>query len=48
MARLAGMPREVVQRAGDILKKLEKKEIDLTGRRRSPEEEIDELQKRLF
>ena len=48
VARLAGMPREVVQRAGDILKKLEKKEIDLTGRRRTPEEEIDELQKRLF
>ena len=48
VARLAGMPREVVQRAGDILKKLEKKEIDLTGRRRTPEEELDELQKRLF
>ncbi len=48
VARLAGMPREVVQRAGDILKKLEKKEIDLAGRRRTPEEEIDELQKRLF
>ena len=48
VARLAGMPREVVQRAGDILKKLEKKEIDLAGRPRTTQEEIDELQKRLF
>jgi DNA mismatch repair protein MutS len=48
VARLAGMPRTVVQRAEEILKKLEKKEIDLTGKRRSADEETDELQKRLF
>jgi DNA mismatch repair protein MutS len=50
VARLAGLPREVLQRAGEILEKLERKEIDLTGRsrRRSTEEVLDEIQKSLF
>jgi DNA mismatch repair protein MutS len=50
VARLAGMPREVLQRAGEILEKLERKEIDLTGRSRSrtTEEVLDEIQKTLF
>ncbi len=50
VARLAGLPREVLQRAGEILERLERKEIDLTGRsrRRSTEEVLDEIQKTLF
>ncbi|MDR1728896.1 MAG: DNA mismatch repair protein MutS [Acidobacteriota bacterium] len=50
VARLAGMPREVLGRAGRILEKLEKKEIDLTGRsrRRSTDEVMEELQRSLF
>ena len=50
VARLAGLPREVLQRAGEILERLERKEIDLTGRsrRRSTEEVLDEMQKSLF
>jgi DNA mismatch repair protein MutS len=50
VARLAGMPREVLQRANEILEHLERKEIDLTGRvrRRSTEEVLDEIQKTLF
>lgn len=50
VARLAGMPRTVVQRAGEILKKLEKKEIDLTGGRRDRNGTLDpsDSQKRLF
>ena len=50
VARLAGMPREVLARAHRILERLEKKEIDLTGRprRRSAEEVIEEMQRSLF
>jgi DNA mismatch repair protein MutS len=50
VARLAGMPREVLQRANEILERLEKKEIDLTGRSRSrtADEVLDEIQKSLF
>jgi hypothetical protein len=44
------MPREVVQRAGEILERLERKEIDLTGRsrRRSADEVLEEMQRSLF
>jgi DNA mismatch repair protein MutS len=50
VARLAGLPREVVQRAAEILERLERKEIDLTGRSRSrsAQEVIEEMQKSLF
>jgi len=50
VARLAGMPRDVLRRAAGILDKLEKKEIDLTGRaRRKPAEDyFDESQRSLF
>lgn len=50
VARLAGMPREVLVRAHEILERLERKEIDLTGRarRRSTDEVLDEMQKSLF
>jgi DNA mismatch repair protein MutS len=50
VARLAGLPREVLRRAGEVLERLEKKEIDLTGRprRRPTEDIIDEMQKSLF
>jgi DNA mismatch repair protein MutS len=50
VARLAGLPREVVRRAGEILERLEKKEIDLTGRARTrPTQEVmEEIQKSLF
>jgi DNA mismatch repair protein MutS len=50
VARLAGMPREVLIRAHEILDRLERKEIDLTGRvrRRSTDEVLDEMQKSLF
>jgi DNA mismatch repair protein MutS len=50
VARLAGMPREVLLKANKILERLEKKEIDLTGRarRRSADEVLEEMQKSLF
>jgi DNA mismatch repair protein MutS len=50
VARLAGMPQEVLSRANEILERLEKKEIDLTGRSRkqSTDEVLDEIQKTLF
>ncbi len=50
VARLAGLPKEVLRRAGEILERLERKEIDLTGRprSRSTEEVLDEIQKSLF
>lgn len=50
VARLAGMPRDVLERANEILERLERKEIDLTGRsrRRSAEEALEEMQKSLF
>jgi len=50
VARLAGMPRDVLLRATKILERLQKKEIDLTGRPRSrpADEVLDEIQKSLF
>ena len=50
VARLAGLPREVLRRAGEILERLERKEIDLTGRTRSrsAEEVFEEIQRSLF
>lgn len=50
VARLAGMPREVLHRANEILERLERKEIDLAGHthRRSTDEVLDEIQKTLF
>jgi DNA mismatch repair protein MutS len=50
VARLAGLPREVLRRAEEILGRLEKKEIDLTGRsrRRSTDEVLEEMQRSLF
>jgi DNA mismatch repair protein MutS len=50
VARLAGMPREVLHRAHEILERLERKEIDLTGhaRKRSTDEVLEEMQKSLF
>ncbi len=50
VARLAGLPREVLRRASQILERLERKEIDLTGRprARSVDEVLGEIQKSLF
>jgi DNA mismatch repair protein MutS len=50
VARLAGIPREVLGRAREILERLERKEIDLTGRARSrsSDEVFEEIQKSLF
>ena len=50
VARLAGMPHDVLARATEILERLEKKDIDLTGRprRRAADEVLDEIQKPLF
>ena len=50
VARLAGMPRDVLMRAAVILDKLEKKEIDLTGRsrRKTAEDIFNEAQPSLF
>jgi DNA mismatch repair protein MutS len=50
VARLAGMPRDVLLKANKILERLERKEIDLTGRarRRSTDEVLEEMQKSLF
>jgi DNA mismatch repair protein MutS len=50
VARLAGMPRDVLIRATKILERLQKKEIDLTGRphSRTADEVLDEIQKSLF
>jgi DNA mismatch repair protein MutS len=50
VARLAGMPRDVLIRATRILERLQKKQIDLTGRphSRTTDEVLDEMQKSLF
>jgi DNA mismatch repair protein MutS len=50
IARLAGMPRPVLSRAAEILQRLERKDIDLTGRsrKRTADEVLDEIQKPLF
>ncbi|MBI4455932.1 MAG: DNA mismatch repair protein MutS [Acidobacteria bacterium] len=50
VARLAGLPQPVLCRAREILKRLERKEIDLSGqpRARSTDEVTAEIQKSLF
>lgn len=50
VARLAGLPREVIARAAQILERLERKELDLAGRAkaRPAEAVLDEIQKSLF
>ena len=50
VARLAGMPHTVLKRAVGILDKLEKKEIDLTGRprRKATEDIFEKTQRSLF
>ena len=50
VARLAGMPQDVLSRAAEILERLERKDIDLAGRarKRSTDEVLDEIQKPLF
>jgi DNA mismatch repair protein MutS len=50
VARLAGLPVEVLHRAAEILERLEKKEIDLTGRprARTTDQVFDDMQKSLF
>ncbi len=51
VARLAGVPAAVIDRARQILTRLERKQLNLTGRPRSstvPEESLDGLQKGLF
>ena len=51
VARLAGVPGAVLERARQILGRLERKQLNLTGRSRSstvPEASLDDLQKGLF
>ena len=50
VARLAGLPAQVVERAREILLRLERKRLDLSGgsQGRSTTEVFDELQKTLF
>lgn len=47
VARLAGVPSPVVERAQEILNRLERKQLNLTGKKR-PSLEIEDLQKALF
>jgi DNA mismatch repair protein MutS len=47
VARLAGVPAPVIERAQAILARLERKQLNLTGKKR-PTLEIEELQKALF
>lgn len=50
VARLAGMPHQVLDRASEILERLERKNMDLTGqpKKRSTDEVFDTIQKPLF
>ena len=50
VARLAGLPPEVITRASQILERLERKELDLAGRSktRPADAVLDEIQKSLF
>ena len=48
VARLAGIPGPVIERAREILTRLEKKDMDLSGSRRSTGEVLEALQKKLF
>jgi DNA mismatch repair protein MutS len=47
VARLAGVPAPVVERAQAVLARLERKQLNLTGKKR-PSLELEELQKALF
>lgn len=50
VARLAGLPAAVLERAREVLSRLERKEIDLAGRSRarSTDEVMEEIQGKLF
>jgi DNA mismatch repair protein MutS len=51
VARLAGVPYPVIERAREVLKRLERKQLNLTGKRRSstvPDGSFEDLQKGLF
>jgi len=48
VARLAGIPTPVIERAREILARLERKDMDLSGSRRSTGDVLEELQKKLF
>jgi DNA mismatch repair protein MutS len=50
VARLAGLPGEVISRASQILERLERKDLDLAGRAktRPADAVLDEIQKSLF
>ncbi len=50
VARLAGMPREVLSRASEILERLERKNMDMTDRtkKRPAGDAVEEMQKSLF
>lgn len=48
VARLAGLPPRVLERAREILKRLERRQLDLAGRRGVTEDVIEELQPNLF
>ncbi len=50
VARLAGIPAPVLERAREILSRLERKQLDVSGRKRSSSthQVLEELQKQLF
>jgi DNA mismatch repair protein MutS len=50
VARLAGMPREVLDRASEILERLERKNMDLTDRtkKRDADSVFEDIQRPLF
>ncbi|HUV13465.1 MAG TPA: DNA mismatch repair protein MutS, partial [Acidobacteriota bacterium] len=51
VARLAGVPYPVIERAREILKRLERKQLNLTGSKRSstvPDRSFEDVQKGLF
>lgn len=48
VARLAGIPAAVIERAREILLRLERKDMDLSGTRKSTGEVLEELQRKLF
>ncbi|UCF36821.1 MAG: DNA mismatch repair protein MutS [Acidobacteriota bacterium] len=51
VARLAGVPQAVIERAREVLTRLERKQLNLTGRKRSstvPDDTFSDLQKGLF
>ena len=50
VARLAGMPREVLERASEILERLERKNMDLTDRAKKRDANVpfEDVQRPLF